>query len=272
MNSLPAPFFLHLKQVLDFEDISSLRLAYSRNSYAYGLPCYAFIRQLLSPVHRKIQDLLSSALSEDTFYLNDFFFYTGSQFSTPWHVDTELFLFERAVNAWILLEPTSIDDPLGIIPSLNTDNSAQFYHSFQQESDVCIFVDYLNTDLLELNCDALEASCIHTGNISVGDILIFDPSLFHRTNTSVPKGACVFKYILGSSDSPIRSSHLPEVMWPELSLYKKLYGDSRDWSEFLSRVEDEITKRHDQSPLVSGFYPDNFDYLNEKARSLTDCL
>ena len=264
-NSKP---FLLLREVLSAEDISQLKKVYSHHTANKQLPCYAFLYDDSPHIYKKITRLVETAIGLSLFYLNDFFFYTSNVFSTPWHVDTELYLFKSAVNAWILLEPDSISNPLGFVDSLNTPSSTSIYHSVEQEGDELIFADYVNSDILELNIHDVEASHITTPEIRVGDILLLDPLRFHRTNTTAPKGACVFKYVFSTDGALLRENHLPDVMWPELSLYKRLYSPDCPWSEFLDRIRNEVSTNLDKSPLISGFYPENFPYLVEKASSL----
>lgn len=114
----------------------------------------------------------------------------------------------------------------------------------------------------------VENTQIHTPKIKVGDILLLDPMRYHRTNTTDPKGACVFKFVYSDTDSLVRSDHMPAVMWPEVSLYKSLLSSQQDWESFLSKISREINKNSHKSPLISGFYPNNFEYLTRKASEL----
>ena len=247
-----------------------MRSSYSTHALTHHLPCYAFIGNQDSPVHLKIAELVANAVESKVYYLNDFFFYTSTSFSTPWHVDTELYLFQSAVNAWILLEPDEIDNPLGFIDHINSPADDVFYHSVQQEEDSYIFVDYSNSQIAEHDLHIIEQSHVKTPHINVGDILLLDPARFHRTNTTEPKGACIFKYLTTTDSTLVRANHIPEIMWPELSLYKRIYNPRITWPQFLSSIKDEVlTKSHD-SPLISGFYPENFPYLIDRAISLSN--
>ena len=267
MPQLSTPFLL-LQNVLSHHDIKALRETYAKHAPLNKLPCYAFIDCLQSPVQKKIADLVANAVSCHSYYLNDFFFYTSNSFSTPWHVDTELYLFQNAINAWILLEPNIISNPLGFIDSFNSPHSDTIYHSVEEDGDDYLFVDYVNSDLMAVCKQDIEFNHITTPDVNVGDILLLDPLRFHRTNTTVEKGACVFKYVYSASSNLIRANHLPEIMWPELSLYKRLYDPSQSWSHFLSLIKHEIFTKFETSPLISGFYPANFPYLIQKASEL----
>jgi len=268
MNTKTTQPFIHLKGVLSTEEIQSIRSIYSQHASKSQLPCYAFIDLLDSPIHQKISKLISDALGLAPFYLNDFFFHTSTSFSTPWHVDTELYLFKSAVNAWILLEPDQISNPLGFINEINSPSADTTYHSVETEDDTYVFVDYLNSKIEERDVSSIENDHISTPLISVGDILLLDPARFHRTNTTKPKGACIFKYIISDDSNLVRDNHLPEIMWPELSLYKRMYDPTKEWSDFLKLVKQEISTNSIKSPFISGFYPDNFPYLIKKATSL----
>ena len=268
MAQLTQPF-VHLKGVLSQEDIASIRSIYSQHASKTQLPCYAFIDLLDTPIHSKISNLIANTLNSTPYYIKDFFFHTSTSFSTPWHVDTELYLFKSAVNAWILLEPNKISNPLGFISEINSPSEDSYYHSVETEDDTYVFVDYLNSQIVEHDVADIEENHCSTPLIEVGDILLLDPGRFHRTNTTEPKGACIFKYLVSDDSSLIRAKHLPEIMWPELSLYKSMYDPTKSWIQFLQLVKQEITNNTSKSPLISGFYPENFPYLIEKATSLT---
>ncbi len=259
--------YIHIKQVFSADEITQFKSIYAHHALSSGLPCYAFIDKLHLALFKKLTNLVFSCLNCQPLYLNDFFFSTGNLFSTPWHVDTELFIFQYAVNAWILLEPSSIDNPLGFVAGIN-EPGTQCYQAVEAESDNTLFIDFTNNDILEIGTKEIELGHIRTPTIEVGDLLLIDPMRFHRTNASSQKGACVFKFVYSDSDMLLRDSHLPSVMWPEIDLYKSLIDSSRDWEQFLGAVAQEIALNGVQSPLISGFYPEKFLYLVTKASEL----
>ena len=267
-STRPESPFIHIKQAISAEEITQLKTIYANHAPSSGLPCYAFIDKLDLPLFKKLSDLTFSRLKCRPLYLNDFFFSTGNVFSTPWHVDTELFIFQYAVNAWILLEPSSIDNPLGFIAGVN-EPGTQYFQSVESESGQLLFVDFTSNDIQETSEEEVESTHIRTPRIEVGDILLIDPMRFHRTNTSSPKGACVFKFVYSNTDSLLRQSHLPSAMWPEIALYKSFYDSTQSWDEFLAAVANEVSRNGSNSLLISGFYPDNFAYLVQKATELT---
>ena len=271
MPGLSNPYIL-LRGALSPQDIESLRRTYSSYVPSSGLPCYAFLADQENPVLQQISAACESALSARVHYLNDFFFYTDKAFSTPWHVDTELYVFKTAVNAWILLEPDYIENPLGFISQLNNP-SGPIYHSAEAEGDDLVFVNYATQELIELSNAEVESGALGTPGITAGDILLIDPQRFHRTNTSIPKGACVFKFVYSDDDCLMSTEAMPEFLWPEVPLYKRLLAASNgSWEHFLELVQKEITINDRDSALVSGFYPENFDHLSAKAKLLTSKL
>lgn len=259
--------FIHIKQVFSADEIAQIKSIYSSHAPSSGLPCYAFLERQDCPLIDKLKGIIHSQTQHDAHYLNDFFFFTGSAFSTPWHVDTELFIFKYAVNAWILLEPSAVEDPLGFVEGVNSPG-CRFYQSAEKEADELLFVDFTSNDILEVPISQVEASQIHTPTIEVGDLLLIDPMRFHRTNTTLPKGACVFKFVYSDSESLVRPKHIPAAMWPEISLYKSLLSRSNSWDALLSKISTEVKQNGRRSPLISGFYPDNFEYLVKKAEEL----
>jgi hypothetical protein len=260
--------FIHIKQAFSVAEITQLKAIYADHAPSSGLPCYAFLDKFDHPLIKKLSDLIFSRLKCQPLYLNDFFFSTGDVFSTPWHVDTELFIFQYAVNAWILLEPSRIDNPLGFVAGVNEPGTQQF-QSCESESDQLLFIDFTSNDILEITEEEVESRHIRTPLIEVGDLLLIDPMRFHRTNTSSPKGACVFKFVYSDTDLLLRDFHLPSAMWPEIGLYKSILDSTQGWDEFLAAIANEVFLNGSNSPLISGFYPDNFAYLVQKATELT---
>lgn len=260
--------FIHIKQAFSAAEITQLKTIYAHHAPSTGLPCYAFIDKLDLPLFKKLSDLIFSHIKCQPLYLNDFFFSTGNVFSTPWHVDTELFIFQYAVNAWILLEPSSIDNPLGFVAGVN-EPGTQYFQAVESESGQFLFIDFTCNDILEIAEEEVESKHICTPQVEVGDLLLIDPMRFHRTNTSSPKGACVFKFVYSDTDSLLRNSHLPSVMWPEIGLYQSILDSTQGWDQFLAAIANEISLNGPKSPLISGFYPNNFAYLVQKATELT---
>lgn len=259
--------FVHLKSVMSPEDVKTLRKIYSEYIPSAGIPCYAFLERQSDDIFQKIQTLVGDAIGSHAYYLNDFFFYTDTTFATPWHVDTELYIFKYAVNAWILLEPDQIENPLAFISQTNNP-SQTFYHSVEKEDDLYAFVDYFHGDVEEYSVSEVEHAHVKTPQINTGDILLIDPQRFHRTNTTIPKGACVFKFVYSDETSLLRIDQVPGIMWPEVALYKDLVSKSQNWTDVLAGIRDEIRQNSIKSPLVSGFYPDQFKHLSEKASLL----
>jgi len=258
--------FYVIKNCLSKDDIRSLKQSYSAHCRNTGMPCYAFLENSTNDLVSKIRTLVERSIKKKVSYLNDFFFYTSASFSTPWHVDTELYLFKEAVNAWILLDPDEIDNPIGFVSGINT--GTNYYQSVITEGAMYSFVNYIDGEILELGADEVEACRINTPNIAVGDILLINPSLFHRTNTTKRKGACIFKFVMHDENGYFHRDHLPEIMWPELAVYKSFEKHTDNWPRFLKEVQKEVNKNGKESPLVSGFYPSNFDYLVTEAQRL----
>ncbi|MGE0597712.1 MAG: hypothetical protein AB7P07_15225, partial [Hyphomonadaceae bacterium] len=127
MPELAEPFVV-LRDALSMDDIAFLREACKDRLARDGIPCFAMIDHQETPTYRKIVDTLTQAIGEKLNYLNDFYIYTDETFKTNWHMDTELFTFESAINAWILLSPDQVNGPLGLLDDINRDEQ-RYYHS-----------------------------------------------------------------------------------------------------------------------------------------------
>ena len=104
MPELATPYLL-LQNVLDRDDIACLLEACKARLDRDSIPCFAMIDHQETPTFTKIVSAVTAQIGEPMNYLNDFYIYTDSTFKTNWHMDTELFTFESAINAWILLSP-----------------------------------------------------------------------------------------------------------------------------------------------------------------------
>jgi len=256
--------FYLLRSVLDLDDIRFLKQRYKDHLAKNLMPCYALLDFLNSNTYQKIFKAVSGSLGFFPQYLNDFFFYTNENFSTSWHVDTELYAFSCAANAWILLEPNQVDNPLAFISSVNNPGQ-DLYHVVEKEKDNYLFANYSEGCLLELPVETVEQEIIQTPTVQVGDLLIIDPLRFHRTNTLQPKGACAIKFLYGDFSSCLRTNQVPAIMWPEVELYNNLVASSNTWEAFQSLIKNEIQSNALSSSLVQGFYPDKFQFLATKA-------
>src|SRR5215510_14665660 len=104
--------FVRMQGVLNEEDIAFLKRACKSHFAQVDGPCYTLIDDQEAPTLQKIRQLLEGHVRRPLFYLNDFYLYTDDTFATSWHMDTELFTFAHALNAWILLSPDQVVDPL----------------------------------------------------------------------------------------------------------------------------------------------------------------
>ena len=130
-----ATAFQHLRNVLTENYITSLKQACKRHlSQEEAIPSYTLIDSLDIPAFTKIKRTLEEQTGETLYYLNDFYIYTDDTFGASWHMDTELFTFEHALNAWILLSPNRSTDPLCFIDQLN-DTPERYYHGLDIDGD-----------------------------------------------------------------------------------------------------------------------------------------
>jgi hypothetical protein len=259
--------FVHIENALSDEDILFLKNAYKAHLAKEGIPCYALLDLLETPTFRKIKRITEEHTRETVHYLNDFYFYTDPRFTTGWHVDTELYAFESAINAWILMSPENVEDPLAFMADMNTTND-NYYHSVHVEDGECVFAQYCDGTLEERSFEEVEANRIHTPNIRVGDILLLNPRRFHRTNTEKPKHACAIKFILGEAEHWLSSKQVPEIMWPEVGVFNRLVGSAKSWEKVILGIREELKSSKGREALISGFYPENFGLLKEMSKTL----
>lgn len=259
--------YLHLRQVLTDSDLSYLREACKLHIYATGIPCYALVGNLDSPTCQKIQGLIEERLGETLYYLNDFYLYTDASFKTNWHMDTELFTFSRAINAWILLSPSLVDDPLGFIDRINDAPDRQF-HSIKVQGDHCRFGNYFTGATFSKTLAAVEAEAIHTPLIEMGDILLLNPGRFHKTNTQTAKHAIALKFLLRGREGFLSTQQVDPTFWPEVAVLSDLVRRSGNWNQVIKEIQRALSNEESRKSLSAGFYPEKFDLYRRMVATL----
>ena len=259
--------YLHIHDVLDQDDISYLKNGCMEVLERDRVPCFSLIDRLDSETVQKIKAALEAEIGEELFYLNDFYIYTDDTFKTAWHVDTELFSFDRAINAWILLSPDEVADPLGFIGGLNT-SPDNYFHSVVWQDEQFVFSDYHSRRKVTYSKIDIEAKHVHTPVIHKGDVLAIDPSRFHMTNVSSPKHAVAIKFLLKSEAGFLSKKQVHPILWPEVKTFNKLVKGTVDWSEVVDGIRVALKTEEGRKVLSSGFYPEQFDMYREQLRSI----
>ena len=259
--------YLHLKGLLDAADVEELAKGCMHVLETSRVPCYSLIDRLDSPAFCKVEKALAARVDRDPYYLNDFYIYTDGSFKTAWHMDTELFSFDRAINAWILLAPDEVVDPLSFVDGLNT-NADDRFHSVKREGDGFVFSDYHSRRKLTLDAAEVDSGRIHTPVINRGDVLLFDPSRFHMTNVSSPKHAISIKFVLRGDDGYLSPSQVHPLLWPEVKMFNRLVKGKPDWNAVLDGIREELKTDEGRRVLSSGFYPEQFEMYRQQLRSL----
>jgi hypothetical protein len=259
--------YLHLKGVLDEHDINYLKNGCKEVLETERIPCFSLIDRLESKTVTKIRAALEEKIGEELFYLNDFYIYTDSSFKTAWHMDTELFSFDRAVNAWILLSPEEVSDPLGFIDGLNA-SPENYFHSVTSEEGNFVFSEYHKGRRMTCSVSEIEARQIHTPVVHMGDILAIDPGRFHKTNVSSPKHAISVKFLLKGEDGFLSKKQVRSVLWPEVKTFNKLVKGTTDWSQVIDGIRSALRTDEGRKTLSSGFYPAQFGVYLERVRSI----
>lgn len=267
MPELAQPYVI-LRNALDDADVAFLRQACKDRLDRDGIPCFALIEHSKHPTYQKIEKAIGAQLAEPIYYLNDFYIYTDKSFRTGWHMDTELFTFEFAVNAWILLSPEQIINPLGFIPDVNVDNDF-YFHSVAIEGEEATFRNYRTGKTHVRSLADIEAKQMPTPQINVGDILLINPKLYHKTNVEEPKHAFAMKFVYGGSRKGCLSpKQVPSILWPEVKTFNEVINKSETWDDFIDGLREQLKTEDGRTKLSSGFYPDKFPLYREMVRTL----
>jgi hypothetical protein len=263
----PAIPYLHLQNAITADDIDYLKTACKQYLLQEGIPCYVLVNRLNDAPCLKLKELLEHHLGERLYYLNDFYLYTDSSFKTNWHMDTELFTFDRAINAWILLSPDVIEDPLGMINHIN-DAPDAYFHSVKIDNGRCLFGDYRTGRTAVKSVVSVEAEQIHTPRLALGDVLVFNPKQFHRTNVAVPKHALAVKYVLKGKQGFLSPNQVDRYLWPEVAIFNALVRNAQRWEDVLGGLRTALTSQPARRTLTTGPFPDRFEFYKQMVASL----
>lgn len=268
MLGLDEPYAV-LRGVLDPNDIDALISACRARLESDGIPCYAMIDRRQDPTYEKIRSAAQSRVGLRLNYLNDFYIYTDNASRAGWHIDTELFTFEHAVNAWILLSPDRVDEPLAFIPDVNDDPS-RYFHSVSFDGDVGRFRNYRTRTSCTRSLQDIELVQCAAPDISIGDILLINPRFFHRTNVDTPKHAFAMKFVYGDHEGCLSSEQVPSVLWPEVKTFNEIVGQSTCWEDVVRGLREQLATDEGRKRLSSGFYPEQFGLYETMIRTLGD--
>ena len=261
------PFSL-IRNALDASEISSLiEDCHARLQLENSIPSYLFIEHLDSPVVSKISQLIENSIGERIYYLNDFYIFTNAEFQSNWHMDTELFTFENALNVWILLSPESIESPLAALQGVN-DREDNHYHKLVESDQSVKFLNLSNGNSLEVDSEFVQEHKVNAPDVHVGDVLLLNPRYFHRTNATVPKHVIVFKYLLESEQGFLSQNILPEIYWKEIRLFKKAVSESDNWPQTIETIKSYLDEPEGRKALAAGFYPENMQFYRDNLSKL----
>ncbi|MDW3214151.1 MAG: phytanoyl-CoA dioxygenase family protein [Ilumatobacteraceae bacterium] len=257
-----------LENVLADDDLVALKQACQRAMRRDDpIPSYVMLDDLASPVYQKVHRCIDETLGEQVFYLNDFYLYSDESFGAPWHMDTELFTFARCVNAWILLSPGEIESPLSFIDDMNAGADVDF-HSVSANDEDFVFTNYRTRKRLTRSRDEVDEQRVDAPTVKAGDILLIDPKRFHRTKTTVPKHALVFKFLLKGENGFMSDYQVPPMFWAEIAIFKDLVENSAEWSDVLDGIRGQLRTEHGRTALSAGFFPDRIELYRKMAATL----
>jgi hypothetical protein len=266
MSNHLEPYF-HLRDALSQEDLGFLRDRCKQHLADARIPAYVLLDHLHAPAYLKIQSAMERMVGTPLYYLNDFYIYTDSSFKTGWHVDTELFTFENAYNAWILLSPAFIDDPLCFVAGVN-ESLSPMYHSLTERDGDYVLGDYSGGDEVVRSIESIESAALHTPRVGLGDILAFDAKRFHRTNGDAPKHAISLKFVARGVKGFLSQVQVDPFFWPEIETFNRLVGSTRDWQHVLDGLRNALRTEDGRKTLSAGFYPEKFELYRKMSSSL----
>ena len=260
--------FLVAKALLTFDDISHLKKACQLHLEEQdSISAYVMIDQQRSAVLKKIKDAAQQATDRSLHYLNDFYSYTDKTFAPDWHIDTEQFSFQECLNAWILLSPSKVQNPISFMKGINEPGSKQF-HTSRIQGDRCVFVNLKRNEWFEKPLAEIVEEQMSTPLIEAGDVLFFNPGLFHKIGQLDPTHALVMKFAAKGNSGFRSDQQVPAMFWPEVDLFNKMLADAGSWDAFLGAVREQLATPKGRALLSAGFYPDNIELYRKMVRTL----
>lgn len=260
--------FLNLEGALDLDDIAFLISRCKSNFQQIdAIPSYLLIDHLGSECFKKVQHLVQDAVGEEVFYLNDFYIYTDESAQAHWHVDTELFTFERAYNAWILLSPDMAESPLAILQDKN-DSNDNYFHAVKVDDGQCKFGNYKNGRSTVETLDHIGSNKIAAPNVTVGDVLLLDPKKFHKTNIKAPKHAIAIKFVAKGGHGFRSSMQVPSMLWPETKVFNTILKHADNWDNVIAYIRTALSQPKERQALSGGFFPERLSLYREKMTEL----
>jgi len=263
----PASPAVLMQGVLNEDDIAFLKRACKSHFAQIDGPCYTLIDDQDAPTLLKIKTALEGHVQRPLFYLNDFYLYTDDTFATSWHMDTELFTFAHALNAWILLSPESVVDPLCFLSGIN-DSEEHYYHNVEVVGDTATFRNYRDRRQETRSLATLEAERIHTPEVRVGDVLVVNPRRFHRTNVSTRKHCIAIKFVYGGEHGLLTDKQVPAMLWPEVRIFSKLVRERSRWEDVVQGVRQALQTEEGLKALNAGNYPEKIELYKRMVQLL----
>ncbi len=262
--------FKLLQDELDESDLAFLKSSCKAHlNKDDAIPSFVFIDETAHPTVRKIQQAVEIAVGEPLFYLNDFYLYTEGKSSADWHVDTELFTFERAYNAWLLLSPDEVESPLAVMSDWNAGDDP-FFHTLKvgPDGEQAQLVNMKTAARQSVSMSDIEATKIEAPDVSVGDILVLNPKRFHRTNIQSPKHIIAFKFVALPETGFLSEQQVPSLLWPEVEIFNKAVRGNTVWGGVLDDLREAMTTEKGRKALSAGFFPERLPFFRENVAKL----
>lgn len=262
-----AGFYLLEGVLTELEIRGLIELSQAHLETQNPIPSYVLLEQQNHKTVQKIQSVIETFLGDKIHYLNDFYLYTDSEFGSGWHMDTELFTFKRAINAWVLLSPEKIKTPLACLETINSPDQ-DYYHTCKVRDDAITFVNLTTGASVKTTVDEVNSQSSKSPDVSVGDILLLNPKYFHKTHTQESKHVLALKYLVAEEGRFFSDAPVPDMYWPEITIFKNLISKHEDWNEVLVGLKSALTEPKSRAALSMGFFPEKIDYYRENLRKL----
>lgn len=260
--------FLHIQDALTQSDIQTLLSISKEHLNEEEMPCYSLLYKQDHPLVEKITGIIKEHTSSQPYFLNDFYIYTDPSFKTDWHIDTELFSFAHALNAWILLSPDEVTSPLRVLPGLN-DGPDNFFHSIQIKEGTATFRNFSTRKRHTQSLESIEEQSEASPDVKLGDILLFNPGMFHRTNNRVtPKHCLALKYVFEGHNRFRTEQQVPKMFWPEVEIFNNALGSMENWQDVLDSLGEALKDEKSRELLNAGGFPEQIPLYKEKIAPL----
>lgn len=157
------------------------------------------------------------------------------------------------------------------MPGYNTSHDNHFHNVNADESGTILsFANLRNGSRREDRLADVETGKVEAPDVRVGDILVFNPGRFHKTNIECPKHIIAFKFVAKTDggDGFKSKMQVPGMFWPETKIFNEAIGSSDSWDEVLDRIRQALATEKGREILTAGCFPDRIELFREKVNTI----